>query len=605
MACVSLGIPHTRGGRCEAALFSSGAFAGFGMRSGAAPDHLSSTAGRPPKEALVDVHHPREAAEESTAPLAVRRREYVEWILQRFGEMEPEMAPGDGRRWALNHARLLWRRDLDAAGRYFAAFALTRDADICFIRALKTLLDFRGAGFLSREAEGHLLGLLAAWPRNDLSSMARWPAIHTENHDLMHLTIGLFQRLALGEAIGDQERQIRRSLAWRLERGWVEWNSPCYQFHYSNPLMVLVDHAPTDALRRGAEAVLNLMLAERAVLGVQGYLGGPAFRCRTADANDSPTARKVAYLEDNRYDGFLPTVWLAFGLGEPRFDFATARVSGLEPATDAYASANEPRLKQDEGTFFACSAFQPHPVVLALAEEGRTRPSLTYRGQRYLGWPEDPLWATQRWLPGDVCCYNTPHVSMASVHSAGWVCQSRYSNVMFAADPSCNLRLETLLPGVPPTKRRNEARGYVVQHKSWMLGRGSLFEDGGLRPRTVGAWNVYRVGKGLCAHLNLPEETHVLQVSDLDTHSSEEAFVAALDIPRWEGSRVSSMVGGDRVDVGLEEMSIAVNGVPRAHPPEMLHDCECLRSVYGSGVVTLATAAGSLTLDRRDFYEGD
>lgn len=72
----------------------------------------------------------------------------------------------------------------------------------------------------------------------------------------------------------------------------------------------------------------------------------------------------MAYLEDSRYDGFLPTVWLAFGLGEPRFDFANARVTGLEPATTEYASANEPRLEQDEGMFFACSSFQPHPPAM-------------------------------------------------------------------------------------------------------------------------------------------------------------------------------------------------------------------------------------------------
>jgi len=69
---------------------------------------------------------------------------------------------------------------------------------------------------------------------------------------------------------------------------------------------------------------------ERALPGIHGYLARPSFRCRTADANGSRTNRKVAYLMDARYDGFLPTVWLAFGLGEPRFDFASARVAGLD-----------------------------------------------------------------------------------------------------------------------------------------------------------------------------------------------------------------------------------------------------------------------------------
>ena len=89
--------------------------------------------------------------------------------------------------------------------------------------------------------------------------------------------------------------------------------------------------------------------------------------------NHSLTARKVAYLTDARYDGFLPTVWLALGMGEPRYDFKNARAPGLEPAGIHIASGNEPRLKQDEGMFFACSEFVPNPVVQALADEARTR----------------------------------------------------------------------------------------------------------------------------------------------------------------------------------------------------------------------------------------
>lgn len=352
-----------------------------------------------------------------------------------------------------------------------------------------------------------------------------------------------------------------------------------------------------------------MLLAERALLGVNGYLGGPAFRCRTADATHSMTQRKVAYLEDSRYDGFLPTVWLAFGLGEPRFDFRHARVPGLLPATTAYASANEPRLKQDEGMFFACSSVEPHPVVAALAAEARTRKSLVYQGRRYLGWPGEDLceklWATQRWMPGAIYYDNTPHVSMGSIHSSGWVCQSRYCSVIFAADPSQGLRVEMLLPGVPPHKRRYEARGRLVQHKNWLLGQGTLFEDGGARSRRVGPWNVYRVGKRLCAHFALPDSYHVLQVSDLDTYADEEAFARALSVPILERGQVRATVDADRVEVDLSKMGIVINGRPRPHPPRMLHDCEAMKSQYGSGQITIRTQASSVTFDSRYLHDGD
>ncbi len=542
---------------------------------------------------------------EYEAQLAERRGAYISWVLETFGALEPSMDPKDGRRWALNHARLVRNRDLDKAGRYFESFALTRDSDICFIRALKSLLDFRDSSRLSDRAKEHLTDLLTSWPKTKLSTVAHWPAWHTENHDLMHLTIGMFGKQARGGDVSHHVSQISKALAWRFERGWVEWNSPCYQFHYTNPLIVLADHAPSEKVRSGARDLLNLLFAERIVLGVRGYLGGPAFRCRTADANNSMTARKVAYLEDNRYDGFLPTVWLAFGLGEPRFDFEHARVKGLQPATTAYASGNEPRLKQDEGMFFACSPIQPHPILVALAEEAPTWKSVVYSGRRHLGWPGEKLWATQAWMPGALYYYNTPHISMGSLHSSGYCCQSRYVSVMFAADPSQNLRVEMILPGVPSNKRRHEARGRLVQHKNWLLGQGTLFEDGGVTSKRVGVWNVYRVGKGLCAHMGLPESYHVVQVSDLDTHTSEAAFVEALSVPTMERGVVSGItMDGDRVDVHVDKMSIKINGTSRPHPPAMLHDCGYMRSKHGSGKITVHARAGTLTLDRRSFYDG-
>jgi hypothetical protein len=53
----------------------------------------------------------------SEQQLAERRSEYVRWIADTFGKLESTMDPRDGRRWALNQARLVLNRDLDEAGR--------------------------------------------------------------------------------------------------------------------------------------------------------------------------------------------------------------------------------------------------------------------------------------------------------------------------------------------------------------------------------------------------------------------------------------------------------------------------------------------------------
>lgn len=542
---------------------------------------------------------PADADDAYARKLAERRTTYITELYDRFSAMD--MDPEDGRRWALNHARLALDREVEEANTFFANTGpIPHDADIFFIRFLRTYLEFKDTPRLSEAARKRLGGLLKGWPENDLSTKAHWPPRHTENHDLMHLTLGLYAMMERGQDVTEQYQAITKFIDHRLERGFVEWNSKCYQYHFSQPLIILADFSPDENVRAHAGQLLNVLLAERALLSVNGYLAGPAFRCRTADAKGDMTTRKVAYLNDARYDGFLPVVWLAFGKGEPYFDFNNARVPGLEPASIHIASGNEPRLKQDEGLFFACSDFEPHPVVRALAEEAGSAKSMVYSGQRFIGWPPDEHWKTQKWMPAALYYYNTPHVSMGSVHSDGCIVQTRYNSVIFGADPSMGLRVEVFLPDVPSHKRRYEARGRVVQHKNWLLGQGTLYEDGGITPTKVGAWDVYTVGQGLCAHYSLPDDYHVLQISDLDTWPDAEAFVAALNVPALEEKRVTGQtVDGDRVAVDVANMAITINGEERVHPPTKLHNSPYMNADYGDGAITITTTAGTVTFNAR------
>jgi hypothetical protein len=406
--------------------------------------------------------------------------------------------------------------------------------------------------------------------------------------------------------VQEHVRQLCRSLAWRFERGWLEWNSPRYQLHYLNPLMVLADHAPAARLRVGAQALVNLQLTERALLSVGGFLGGPFFRGWDRHALERPDGGPVqrgacAYFDNNRYDAYVPIVWVAFGLGEPYYDYTPT--PELEPAGEGYGCGGDARLNQDEGMALAASDFVPHPIVVALAAEAATRPSLVYRGTRPSGWPPHPLWGEDP-PPAQVYYYNTPHISMGSLQSCGWSHQTRYCNVMFAAEPSMNLRIDRVLPGVKWDRWRQERRGELAQHKGWLLGRGELVQDGGIRPVRTGRTSLYCVGRGLVAHTALGAGQHVLQAADLDQFAGEEAFLAGLRPPtRSEHTVTGVTLDGDRVAVDTRDMSVSVNGTPRERWDNMLHDSEPMRSVYGSGVVHIQTAAGELTLDHHALME--
>jgi hypothetical protein len=149
------------------------------------------------------------------------------------------------------------------------------------IRLLKTLLDFGETDRLSNRAREHLTQIIRDWPmdrKGGISRAAFWPPRFTENHDLMHLTIGLFSEQLRGQPTKSHLNELKRSLSWRFERGFYEWGSHRYQLHYSNPLFVLAIHAPDPDICRGAADLFNIMFAERALMSVGGYLGGPGMR---------------------------------------------------------------------------------------------------------------------------------------------------------------------------------------------------------------------------------------------------------------------------------------------------------------------------------------
>ena len=145
-----------------------------------------------------------------------RRSKYLEWIVENFGKLEPTMDVRDGRRWALNHGRLVLNRDVAKANDYFESFTPPgRDNDIYLIRFLRTLLDFRDSPRLSDVAEKHIIRFIETWPTSKkyLADRAHWPPGFTENHDLMYLTLTLFGEQYRGGDGSVQIREIKKFIA--------------------------------------------------------------------------------------------------------------------------------------------------------------------------------------------------------------------------------------------------------------------------------------------------------------------------------------------------------------------------------------------------------
>jgi hypothetical protein len=87
-------------------------------------------------------------------------------------------------------------------------------------------------------------------------------------------------------------------------------------------------------------------------------------------------------------------------------------------------------------------------------------------------------------------------------------------------------------------------------------------EEGGLTAEQAGTFRIYRVDKGLCAHLALAPDLHVFQVGDLDLYPSPKDFIASLSVPTVEGNTVRARTSGDDISVDISNMSIELNGRP-------------------------------------------
>ena len=253
-------------------------------------------------------------------------------------------------------------------------------------------------------------------------------------------------------------------------------------------------------------------------------------------------------------------------------------------------------------------AFTESERVVLLLDDVAARPELVYTGRRAsAGHPFQNAHPRNPRSHQAVVYYNTPHVSLGSLQylpeagkmSVSYNSRPRFFSVMFAEKPEQVLRTR-----LSDADLQAGARSYdytadrVVQHRDWLIAAGELSASHGLTSRRQGQWDLYRVGRGLCAHRELPGGWHVFQVSDLDRFRDEQAFVSALREPEIrDGHALGASLNSDRIRVNLQTMAIQINGVERPPLTRMLHDSPFMSSEFGSGRITIRTRQGQVTFD--------
>ena len=218
--------------------------------------------------------HADEPSSDWERQIETRRAEYLEWIVENFGKLEPTMDPRDGRRWALNHARLVLNRDIDKANRLFRVVRAAGQGQStstssgscarCSISATR-----RGSPTRPRST---IIGVHRDVAHNDRKHSpprALAAAIHREPRPDAsdHRAV----RASSIAAATSRDRCARSSSSSRIGWNAASWNgtrsvtNTTSRIRSSSWRTMRRTRSTADAARM----LLNVMLAERAVLGVQ------------------------------------------------------------------------------------------------------------------------------------------------------------------------------------------------------------------------------------------------------------------------------------------------------------------------------------------------
>lgn len=238
-----------------------------------------------------------------------------EW---KFDEIEPC--------WAGAHAALLLKRspeEIEEANRFFARAPVDWecDPDMRICELLHSYYAFKDDPSFTKEAREHLLSVfrLKEAPRRLNPTVWRFGA--TENHRMM----GHVWRLLVSQIGGDKAEtdavgaHIADCITEHARKGWQEYLSPCYAEKEVGCMVLLRDWAADARLRKLADLMLDLLLAEQAVLNLDGMTGGPCLRAYGLELIPEDGEVNHNNRRDRMRSGLYSTAYIAFGDAKPHF----------------------------------------------------------------------------------------------------------------------------------------------------------------------------------------------------------------------------------------------------------------------------------------------
>ncbi|NIO45151.1 MAG: hypothetical protein GTN36_06410 [Candidatus Aenigmarchaeota archaeon] len=155
------------------------------------------------------------------------------------------------------------------------------DYDFVTTFIIRAYFQFRDDPRLTDAARNNMRDVLefrAGTPTCQLEGREGEPLCYSENHNAMIASAGYFGNVITGGDNTANEQWLIDFLDDKLEYHYREFNSPTYMGSEFRVLWNLYDFAPSSTLRSKAKTVLDMLLAEHAVINVAGMRGGPFYR---------------------------------------------------------------------------------------------------------------------------------------------------------------------------------------------------------------------------------------------------------------------------------------------------------------------------------------
>ncbi len=471
----------------------------------------------------------------------------------------------------LNYCRLYANSDIDVVNRYLENFQFdpklcywgkvqdTEDWDFTAIELLRLYFDFQDSALLSDKAKEHIKDLFINWvqPRQRVNRennrYAILPGYHTENHDIMLLTIGYFSQILSGKSGEAEKDELKKYLRWRMQLGRHEDNSNTYDLHFANPLFLLFDHAMHDDLKLAAEAELNHLLAQRVLLSLKGVVVGPQ-------------SRNKANPEQPYADNLIAIMYLFFDFN--LYD---------KIADDFYFL----------GAALAKTKFRPHSYLVELAQNRDNMPPFVYTGMRTR---QDGEYNAYKY-------YITPNIAMGSADFRGFTDDMKYNSIIMQGENLITIRTRYI---ADINKKQQQVYGIneSIQYKNVLLTRGEFVTSGAVKELQVGSWRCFYTEKAIVATYSLKEDWVIIIADDLKG-VDPQSYCQQLITPEEQENLVFITLSNqekiifERTNGRYHKIFLSsyepANCLPRLDGN--LHKSPYLNSCYASGEIEIAVAS--------------